>query len=521
MKGRTTMMKVAGLLTLLCSWSMAHGQHPEQKLAQAMKQNQAALQQYTWKSQTQIRKEGEIKVTKLFSNRYSANGEVVQLLIEEQSAKLPKFGIRGMEAKKKKEEAMELIDALQRFAKSYAELPPAKMQEFMKTAKVTLETNAPQPLLRLESGNVLQSGDSMVIWLDANTRRQPRIEINSSFDAKPVHMVNVGAVTVDVDNKDGRLSNAISVPIRRTIVPLNVFGWHPWVTRDVQLLLLAIFAGALGSIFHALKSLGDFIGNRTVIASWYWWYITRPFVGMALALIFYAVLRGGFVVGSPADAKVVNPFGGLAIGALVGMFAAKAAQKLPGVFVVVFRAADQRSGKLDAPVIDRIEPGTVTTGDTKPVVIRIIGDRLGKVVTVRLNSEERKPDTVAEKEITLRLKPEDVTTSGQIKVTVINPDGGASAAATLHISNLVITTTALPDAKVGIDYRQTMTMSGGTSPYKWSLVNPPKWLSIVESSGELQGKPDVSDAKDTPVTVKVVDKDGASASKALTLKVNP
>ena len=183
------MMKAAGLLTLLCSWSMAHGQQQEQKLASSMKQNQVALQQYTWKSQTQIRKDGEIKVTKLFSSRYSANGEIVQLLIEEQSAKLPKFGIRGMVAKKKKEEAMQLIDSLQRFAKLYAELPPAKMQEFMKTAKVTLETSTPRPLLRMEAANVLQTGDSMVVWLDANTRRQRRIEINSNFDAKPVRIV--------------------------------------------------------------------------------------------------------------------------------------------------------------------------------------------------------------------------------------------------------------------------------------------------------------------------------------------
>jgi hypothetical protein len=335
----------------------------------------------------------------------------------------------------------------------------------------------------------------------------------------PEHMVNVGAVTIDVDNRDGMLSNAISVPVIRPKVPLNVFGWRPWITRDVQLLLLAIFAGALGSIFHALKSLGDFIGNRTVIASWYWWYIMRPFLGVALALIFYAVLRGGFVVGSPADAKVVNPFGVLAIGALVGMFADKAAQKLAEVFDVVFRAADQRSGKLDAPVVDRLDPATVTIGDAK--AIKIIGDRLGKVVTVRLNSEERKPDTVTEKEITLKLKPEDVTKAGQIKVTVVNPDGGTSAAATLHVSDLTITTTTLTDAKVGSDYRETMTVSGGASPYKWSLVNPPKWLTIVENSGELQGKPGAADAKDTPVTVKVVDKDGASASKDLTLKVNP
>jgi len=218
------MMKVAGLLTLLCSWSIAHGQQQEQKLAQAIKQNQIALQQYTWKSQTQIRKDGEIRATKLYSNRYSANGQVVPLLIEEDSAKLPKFGIRGMVAKKKKEHATELIEELQRFAKSYAELPPAKMQEFMKTAKVTLETNTPQPLLRLQAANVLQSGDSMVVWLDANTRRQRRIEINSSFDAKPVRIV-----TEFKDIPDGPTYMARSVvdyPHEELTLTMENFGYE-------------------------------------------------------------------------------------------------------------------------------------------------------------------------------------------------------------------------------------------------------------------------------------------------------
>ncbi|HSL53298.1 MAG TPA: hypothetical protein VK868_02840 [Pyrinomonadaceae bacterium] len=176
------------LAIVLCAWTMAHGQQ-DQKFSQAMKQNALALHQYTWKSQTQIRKEGEVKATKLYSNRYAPDGTVVQLLLEEESAKLPKFGIRGMVAKKKKQEAQELIEALQQLAKSYGELPPAKMQEFMKSARASLETNAPQPLLRLESANVLQPGDSMIVWLDANTRRQRRIEINTSFDARPVRIV--------------------------------------------------------------------------------------------------------------------------------------------------------------------------------------------------------------------------------------------------------------------------------------------------------------------------------------------
>ena len=168
------------LAIVLCTWTIANSQ-PDR--------NALALRQYTWKSQTQIRKEGELKATKLYSSRYAADGTVVQLLLEEESAKLPKFGIRGMVAKKKKQEAQELIEALQKLAKSYGELPPAKMQEFMTSARATLETNAPQPLLRLESGGVLQPGDSMIVWLDENTTRQRRIEINTSFEAKPVRIV--------------------------------------------------------------------------------------------------------------------------------------------------------------------------------------------------------------------------------------------------------------------------------------------------------------------------------------------
>jgi len=186
------MMKIAGLALMLSSWTLAQGQQgqQDQKFTQAMKQNALALRQYSWKSQTQIRKDGEVKGTKVYMNRYAADGTVVQLLLEESSAKLPKFGIRGMVAKKKKEEAAELIEALQKLAKSYGELPPAKMHEFMGRATATLETNTPQPLLRLEANDILQPNDSMTVWVDANTRRQRRIQINSSYDAKPVRIVS-------------------------------------------------------------------------------------------------------------------------------------------------------------------------------------------------------------------------------------------------------------------------------------------------------------------------------------------
>ena len=128
---------------------------------------------------------------------------------------------------------------------------------------------------------------------------------------------------------------------------------------------------------------------------------------MAMALVFYSLLRGGFLAGTPADARIVNPFGVIAVGALVGMFADKAAQKLAEIFETLFKSADPRSDKLNAPVIDRIEPERIAAGTKGTVVLTIWGDRLGSVSSVRLNAEDRKPDTVTEQQVTMKLRPED------------------------------------------------------------------------------------------------------------------
>ena len=55
----------------------------------------------------------------------------------------------------------------------------------------------------------------------------------------------------------------------------------------------------------------------------------------------------------------------------------------------------------------------------------------------------------------------------------------------------VITTSSLPAGEVGVNYNQTVSVSGGTSPYTWSLIdgNLPDGLSLVASSGVITGIP--------------------------------
>ena len=57
--------------------------------------------------------------------------------------------------------------------------------------------------------------------------------------------------------------------------------------REVDLLVLVLLFGALGSFVHVAKSFASFAGNRALVASWLWWYLLQPVAGMALALLFY------------------------------------------------------------------------------------------------------------------------------------------------------------------------------------------------------------------------------------------
>jgi hypothetical protein len=252
---------------------------------------------------------------------------------------------------------------------------------------------------------------------------------------EPSQLVGKGSITVDVKNPDGAVSNAIPVPIEKPIVRLNIFFIaDPPITREVQLLLLVIFAGALGSYLHAIMSLSDYIAKQQITASWFWWYISRPFLGMAMALVFYAVLRGGFLAGSPADANVVNPFGVLTIGALVGMFSYKAAQKLGEIFDVVFKATVPPQ-EAAVPAINKLEPESVPVGGTEPVTIKIIGGGLTNVATVLLDTDKIKPDIVSEKATSFKLDPKYMAEPGKIKVSVVTSDGGVSEPATLTVGD--------------------------------------------------------------------------------------
>jgi hypothetical protein len=83
-----------------------------------------------------------------------------------------------------------------------------------------------------------------------------------------------------------------------------------------------------------------------------------------------------------------------------------------------------------------------------------------------------------------------------------------------------IATVSLPDGAVNTAYSQTLSATGGTSPYNWSVSSgtPPAGMSL-SAAGVLSGTPT---AEGTSVfTVRVAGSDNASSTRIFSVTINP
>jgi hypothetical protein len=162
----------------------------------------------------------------------------------------------------------------------------------------------------------------------------------------------------------------------------------------------------------------------------------RTPIGIALALLFYVVLRGGLI--SPtlssapnSDSKshawtLLNPYGLAAIAAMAGMFSKQATDKLSEVFDTLFKtsqAVDRRDPlNPPAPVISGTDPAGLTVGSATEVVV--LGQNFSKDCAALVNREARHVKWQSDMRLTVTLLPKDVSAAGDLLVIVQNPASG-------------------------------------------------------------------------------------------------
>lgn len=142
----------------------------------------------------------------------------------------------------------------------------------------------------------------------------------------------------------------------------SIFGRSFTIPSDMRFLLIVAIAAALGSYVQIATSFTTYLGNGTFRKRWMWWYVLRIPIGVALALLFYFAIRGGFF--TTVSGVDVNPFGIAALGGLVGMFSKQASDKLEDVFEELFKSERNRTraDKLVTPP----QPTDATVNGTEP-----------------------------------------------------------------------------------------------------------------------------------------------------------
>jgi len=113
---------------------------------------------------------------------------------------------------------------------------------------------------------------------------------------------------------------------------LVTFGWYKaTIRRESRLVLTVAVMGFLGGTSHYFwllthwAALGDLKAAQVMI------YLAKPWIAAAIAVIAYALLRGGIATGIDAS-KDLNAFGMAGFGGLVGLFANEVIEKLNRTF---------------------------------------------------------------------------------------------------------------------------------------------------------------------------------------------
>ena len=147
-----------------------------------------------------------------------------------------------------------------------------------------------------------------------------------------------------------------------------------------------------------------------------------------------------------------------------------------------------------APVLISIDPSARPAG-SPGFTLTVNGNNFVSGSTVRWNGANRTTTFVNSSRLTAAIPAADIVTSGTASITVLNP-GPTSNTLTFTISpGLTITTSpSLPQGTVGTPYSQTVTASGGTVPYIWSIAAGalPGGLALSSSTGVISGSPSTS-----------------------------
>lgn len=151
--------------------------------------------------------------------------------------------------------------------------------------------------------------------------------------AAGTRMATNGSTNTSTKTADAESGSGLQLPSMIVIDDYTFLGYwsvksftnNGCVTDDGYLFLIVLFGGMMGAILRALIYFCWRVGTKNFVLGWAWYYVFQPFLGSALAVVVYVVIRGGFSSGAIGKG---NLYAFAAVALLTGLFSDNAMSKL-------------------------------------------------------------------------------------------------------------------------------------------------------------------------------------------------
>lgn len=179
---------MTGALVLL-SAQQASKEEVQKRVAafkDSMAQNQRALAQYTWKQQTQMLIDGDVKSTSVEQVRIGPNGKMEKTPLaspDQQQKKQPK-GVKGKIAAKKMGEMKAYVERLMSLCGRYMKPLPDRLQQAVKEGRAEIVQGVGSPVLQLKFKDYYKTGDLLSISVDREAMSIHALEASTYLDGE-------------------------------------------------------------------------------------------------------------------------------------------------------------------------------------------------------------------------------------------------------------------------------------------------------------------------------------------------
>lgn len=112
------------------------------QINQARQANAVLMRQCTWNSRTEIIYQGQVKDTRIELINYAPDGRLQRILLNDQSAPMPRGFLRRHVAEDEKKKMEEYLQGLQGLLEQYTLPATGKILDFMMSATITVPMSA-------------------------------------------------------------------------------------------------------------------------------------------------------------------------------------------------------------------------------------------------------------------------------------------------------------------------------------------------------------------------------------------